>query len=471
MKNTQVILGPPGTGKTTTLLNIVEKALESGVNPDKIGYVSFTKKASQEAKTRAKAKFSSKYPNAEFKYFRTLHSLAHLQLGLNHRQVMTKKHIQAFADLMNLELSGSYEYGEMLNMGTTHDDKVLAMENLARITMRPIEEVVHNSDEDIGLSEVEYVEQGLKEYKTAHGLLDFTDFLVKASELETVTDFDLLVVDEAQDLSALQWKFVEKLAENSKEIYIAGDDDQAIFKWNGADPDYLYNLDVPKKTLTQSWRVPQRIHYRAQLVITNIEKRIEKYWKPRQRAEGNVYDYGSVEQLELSVGEWYILARNEYLLKEVKAFCQTMGYYYSFRGETSIPNDVMTAILAWEKWEGGDTKDFEKFYKGKEMDKDPSTPWYEALDNIPPFTVEYIRGMLHNGEKLSAPPRITISTIHGVKGGEADNVALITDMAPKTYDKYVDDPDDENRVLYVALTRARENLHIIDPQTSMHYDF
>lgn len=471
MKNTEVILGPPGTGKTTTLLGIVDKALSSGVHPDKIAYVSFTRKAAQEAKERAKEKFKEQYPKASFNYFRTLHSLAYLQLGLNRKQVMSKKHVQVFADIMNLELSGSYDYGEMVNLGTTQDDKVMTMENLSRITMRSIRDIVYDSEEDVSVAEVERVAEGLFKYKQAHGLLDFTDFLEEAIKLPTILDFDLLVVDEAQDLSLLQWKYVEKLASNSKKIYIAGDDDQAIFRWNGAAVEYIKHIDAPKKVLRQSWRVPQRVHYRASLIISNITNRIDKFWKPKQGIEGNIFDYGSIEQLDLNSGEWYILARNDYLLSEAKAFCQTMGYYYTYRGQRSVPNSVMNAILAWEKWDGeGDTEEFDKFIKNKPEGIDPSTPWYEALDNLPPFTVEYIRGMLRNGEVLSKPPRITISTIHGVKGGEADNVALITDMAPKTFERYMDDPDDEHRVMYVAVTRTKKNLHIIDPQTDMHYE-
>ncbi len=47
------IFGPPGTGKTTTLLNIVEKTLASGVPPNEIAFLAFTRKAANEAKELA----------------------------------------------------------------------------------------------------------------------------------------------------------------------------------------------------------------------------------------------------------------------------------------------------------------------------------------------------------------------------------------------------------------------------------
>ena len=90
--------------------------------------------------------------------------------------------------------------------------------------------------------------------------------------------------------------------------------------------------------------------------------------------------------------------------------------------------------------------------------------WYEALDQAPKRKVEYIRKMRANGEQLNKKPRILLSTIHGVKGGEAQNVILLTDLSLNTQKGYERNPDDENRLFYVGATRAKENLHIIEPK-------
>ena len=77
--------------------------------------------------------------------------------------------------------------------------------------------------------------------------------------------------------------------------------------------------------------------------------------------------------------------------------------------------------------------------------------------------------MLRRGEKITQEPRIRISTIHAAKGGEATNVILLTDISSRVFKSYQQNPDDESRVFYVGLTRAKENLFLIEPQTQKYY--
>ena len=72
--------------------------------------------------------------------------------------------------------------------------------------------------------------------------------------------------------------------------------------------------------------------------------------------------------------------------------------------------------------------------------------------------------MRRNGENLNDKPRIKLSTIHSVKGGEEDNVVLLTDLTTNTNRSYLKQPDDETRLFYVGATRTKEHLHIISPK-------
>ena len=96
-----IILGPPGTGKTTTLLNIVDEAIESGVPPERIAYLAFTRKAAYEAQSRAMVRFN--IDEDKLPYFRTLHSLAFRQLGIQRDEVMTENHYRKFGKALSSE--------------------------------------------------------------------------------------------------------------------------------------------------------------------------------------------------------------------------------------------------------------------------------------------------------------------------------------------------------------------------------
>ena len=95
--------------------------------------------------------------------------------------------------------------------------------------------------------------------------------------------------------------------------------------------------------------------------------------------------------------------------------------------------------------------------------------WYQSLDKINVQDRAYLLRLSLNEENIANKPRIKISTIHAAKGGECDKVLLTTDMNIKTYQSYQKDSDDEQRVFYVGATRAKEELHVLLPQTTMHF--
>ncbi len=76
---TSLILGGPGAGKTNRLLTLMEEHLEAGVPPERIGFVSFTRKAAEEARERAKKKFG--LTGDDLPFVRTLHSLCYFSLS------------------------------------------------------------------------------------------------------------------------------------------------------------------------------------------------------------------------------------------------------------------------------------------------------------------------------------------------------------------------------------------------------
>ena len=86
-------------------------------------------------------------------------------------------------------------------------------------------------------------------------LIDYTDMLSRYINEGFVPTFDVVLIDEAQDLSLLQWEMVQKIIDRADQVYIAGDDDQAIYKWAGADVDTFLGLEGRTLVLDKSYRI------------------------------------------------------------------------------------------------------------------------------------------------------------------------------------------------------------------------
>ena len=95
--------------------------------------------------------------------------------------------------------------------------------------------------------------------------------------------------------------------------------------------------------------------------------------------------------------------------------------------------------------------------------------WYEVLSTLTPREISYLRRLERVGEDIQGEPRIRVSTIHQAKGGECDNVVVLLDLGRLVYKSYAKNPDDEHRVFYVAVTRAKEKLYIVEAQREEAY--
>ena len=116
-------------------------------------------------------------------------------------------------------------------------DPILGVINLARLRKVPLREQYNISRIEEEWHIVDYVAKTLSEYKHKFNLYDFTDMLsvFVTSGARYCPQFKLTFLDEAQDLSPLQWDIAHLLDTKSDKMYCAGDDDQAIYRWAGAD--------------------------------------------------------------------------------------------------------------------------------------------------------------------------------------------------------------------------------------------
>ena len=483
-------MGPPGTGKTTTLLNEVDKYLKQ-TDPDKIGYFSFTQKAAYEARDRAMSKFN--LSEGDLPYFRTLHSLAFRRLGIKKDDVMQRRHYEDLGKKTSYNLDYHEYDNEHTGLFTTKSDllRIVQIAKLRGITPEQQFNLKEHT-QDITVKQLKQFVSDLNQYKKDYNLIDFTDMITEFVKSDKCPRFDVVFIDEAQDLSNSQWTMAKSIWDKTQDTYIAGDDDQAIFRWAGADVDSFIAQTGKIMRLTQSYRIPQVVHNVAMNIVNRIQKRLPKEWRPKTQ-RGLLSYYNDFEQVNMKKGNWLVLARTRFMLNDIEDKLYSQGLYYENKFKTNKEQDLYKAITDWENVRKGVDINYDqviriasymspKNYQKEELkylDKDSTynmqdllskkglktkDVWYNAFDEAPQKKVRYIRRMRENNEKLNSKPRIILSTIHGVKGGEQDNVVLLTDLSRNTQRNYEQNPDDENRLFYVGATRTKNHLHVIRPK-------
>ena len=466
------VIGPPGTGKTKTLLDEVDKYIAKGIPLNRIGYFAFTRNAANEARDRFLKK-NKDLTEKDTLYFKTLHSLAFHNLGLNQDNVMNELHYKAIGETCGIQINyASYESNSWNGIFSSNSE-YLNLINLARV--RRID-TLNQFDLNEHLSKVERnkldaIDKEINSYKKTYGLIDFTDMLDKFLKNGTVKGkLDVIFVDEAQDLSKIQWDMLEKIEkENEADVWIAGDDDQAIFGWAGADVMSFIEWKATEVPLQQSKRVPSEIQKAALSIVGRIEEyRLDKKYYPKKE-KGQITEVIKIADIDMSKGSWLILARTNSLLKEIPKMLKQKGLFFKTSdGKNSIGKNLYEDIEYWNKMKKNEKipEIIEQRILERIKDKKPNLEleWHEAFNNEASDKIDYLRVLLANKERIDGTPRITISTIHSAKGGEATNVVLFlneTTNTIKAASKSRAKRDEEYRVWYVAVTRSMQNLFLI----------
>ncbi|OPJ62613.1 ATP-dependent helicase [Clostridium oryzae] len=332
-----LVLSCAGSGKTT--VNIIKCAnliIEHGINAENILSVTFSKAAAIEMRSRFKKMFSNIIEKSV--KFSTIHSLAYtIVRNYSGRHEIKFQFIES-EDSTVSKTSLIKELYRKINNRIINDDKL--EELISRIgyckNMLLTSEQFEKYDKDIKNFSAIYSEY--ESYKRQHDLIDFDDMLTLANDYlkkdKSLLNlyrkhFKYIIVDEAQDTSKVQYEIIEQLAYPNYNITLIGDDDQAIYSFRGACPEYL--LDFPKKFsnaeifyMDENFRSTKNIVKHANNIIKSNLNRYDK------NIITNNQEGPAVELVELAEDTQF-----QYILKEIKQRDNLNDYAVLYRNNIS----------------------------------------------------------------------------------------------------------------------------------------
>jgi superfamily I DNA/RNA helicase len=492
IKQVKTFFGPPGTGKTTTLMSVLEQTLLT-YKPEDIAFISFTKAGANEGISRAfkprKGPGGEILPSVgeqfglnekQFIYFRTMHSLAYRHCNIGQGQVIGERHYKELSEQLKMEFRGYYN--EDLNR---NDDQYLFYMQLERNNPRTAETMRN----ELSASKLDLIKRNYEKYKADRGLWDYTDMVEKALAQEIVTPVKVCFLDESQDFTNLQWRYAWSTFRNCDIVYIAGDDDQAIYEWSGADvqtflavgrkekshietlcelkPGFFESTEFITEILKHSYRLPDNILKMSKTITSQMFDRIEKEYNGKG-VNGELRFTTSLREMEFNDTDTYLLlSRNNWYLDEYENILRDRGLPYlvrKFGGDfkASVMKSDVAAVNLYEaaRKKGELTKaEHEKLSMDLKPDYKITSPWYSAF-NWHEIKINYIRNVIKNKTRPD-DVRIKVSTIHSVKGAEADHVVLLLNMSKASMISMDKNADSEHRVFYVGMTRAAKSLTIV----------
>ena len=489
------IFGPPGTGKTTKLLEIIDQELQSGVLPTEIAFVSFTNAAVNEAKQRTAKKFKLK--KLDMCWFRTIHSLCFTLSRHPGQQVITPYDLKVFAQIYRgIDFSGNPRRKE-------RGDIALEAYTLARSAQMSLKDawmastdwVVH----DFSIME-EFVE-AYEKWKITTGKVDFQDMIDNYLAHPIKTDVRVSIIDEVQDLNGQQWEVIENTFSDSERQYIAGDDDQSIYAWAGSRVDKMLAYPADEKIiLHQSYRCPVKVKAVADLILSRIKTREPKEWLSREGGSGSFKMYGDYAFVPFGKYRdetWFVLSRSDFMLDDIRWWLKSIGEIYKDENGWSINNRVAQKIMTVVKLQKGEAVPVESLRRAiwdsrldynvldlvhlpskGNVTADEAKIDVKECDPISIFSriigdseeVDYYQRAMAINKDLTLSPKIELSTIHKAKGREADNVVVILDQTGNILDAALLNPDNEHRNWYGAVTRAKKRLMCIMASSVHGYD-
>ena len=339
-----------------------------GYSPVNILMIGFARATIQTLQVRCRTQLG--FGDEDVKTIRTIHSRCWEEVSKGDKKYwhLTPQNMKIFKNQINTPFKDwvkikDFEKGdfETDEIGSPSDIDGLKIYNHLQIIQRgrsmskygdSWESVLYyyNNHDELGYTSVrkddlKHTYNCYEKFRKDNDLMDFVDMLYYGLNKANFKSYKILIVDECQDLNPLLWKVIKKINKKSQYLILAGDDDQAIYKFNAGDvKEFLEFPCDTKVTLKISHRLPRKIKNLAEKIIHHIPCKTGRYGAPPRRQEknykaankeGSIYRIQDVEELKNSIkpdGKWIFCARTGKQNHPWKNFCIKQGIVWKSRG-------------------------------------------------------------------------------------------------------------------------------------------
>ena len=437
------ILGGPGCGKTTEILKMLKKYFEGGLHFDQALMIGFAKATVENLKDRAQndKTLSLFFTEKQAESIKTIHKFCkdHLvgyEIFNESAKTMFKKQIKTDPDNWPKLADANYDGGDIVAAGWSeeHDLKFGAIMNLIglskhslgfekavkvgtdyKIIKNPLERIYHFYNEDPSYQsvrfkkpEISYVYHNFKNFKDHYRMIDFDDMLEKslAKNIE-FKPYKLVLVDEAQDLSKLEWQVISKIARNTEELVLVGDDDQSIYGWKGSDTRIFQKWPCKKeckRSLPKSHRLPPPVYNVVMKIQSQIQKRLGTEFECDLSKEGSFRFINTLMILNGNINsktDMIMCARTNTLALNFKRYLIDRGIIFKQKSFGSDKGSTFKSLFD-EQGRKALIQGWDTLKKGGQI---KASLYIDLVKKSQPGMVEYgKKGALENGD--TQPPEL-----------------------------------------------------------------
>ena len=312
-QNPMLVLAGPGSGKTTVIVHRIQYLIDKlGVLPQKILVITFTKAAAEQMKER-----HQKLSKKQGVVFGTFHSIFFRILrkvyGYHVEQVLQEDEKKSMLRklMANLHIE-------------TQDEEEYIQQFSGQLSLMKNELLTFSDFQPEGLPKEEFqtLANAFASEKRRNEKIDFDDMLTECYALlqNEVKErrywqqkFDYILVDEFQDVNAAQYACLKLLAEAKQNVFVVGDDDQSIYGFRGARPEFM--LEFPKD-YPNSEKVVLDVNYRSTDRIIRLAERV---------IGGNTYRYQKNIKGNRDIGDKIKVFTTEDTTEEAEEVAKRIG--------------------------------------------------------------------------------------------------------------------------------------------------